>query len=195
MANPVEFVLTSNGFTFKGQQFHDEDIAHIVFELVHTNIKTNFVSTGVIDTAELVLHLANGKKIEIYSKSGFAPLALYFRDKPEERMEITRLYQIIASRTFEKRSQYYLSQVEANGYFVYDKCRFYPKQKIVSGNKEHIVKELKWGRNSTYIFLTKKNPSFLDKVSKGWNGGPHFCTDIDKDVIFFLLDQLFGVRW
>lgn len=195
MANPKDFVLLSDGFSFKGQQFRDDDIAHIVFELVRTTVKTNFVSTGEIDTAELVLHLTNGKKIDIYSKSGFAPLVLYFKDKPEERMEITQVYQKIASRTFKRRLQYYLSQIEANGYFVYDKCRFYPKEKIVIGNNEHIIKDISWSKNPTYIYLNKKNPGLLDKVSKGWNGGPHFCTDLDKDVIFFLLDHMFGVRW
>jgi hypothetical protein len=65
MADPKDFVLLSDGFSFKGQQFHDDDIAHIVFELVHVTVKTNFVSTGEVDTAKLVLHLANAKKMVI----------------------------------------------------------------------------------------------------------------------------------
>jgi len=196
MAHPKHFVLLSDGFSFKGQQFHDDEIAHIFFELRHTTIKTNILLTsGSLDAAFLEIHLKNGRKIEISSESGFAPQAWVFKDKPEERSQITQAYQKISKRTADMRLSFYLDQLETNGYFVYEKCLFYPQEKVVIGGKKFSLEDSQFSKSATHISLNRKNPSFLDKVAKQWNGGAHFNTQIDRDIIFFLLDKLFNVRW
>ena len=195
MAKLEDFVLTNDGFAFRGRQYLDNDVAHISLDLVHADVRAGFVSTGGVDLARLEIRLADGENITVTSKSGFAPLALYFRDKPEERMGVRQAYETLAARTFKTRLNPFIEQVQRLGYFEYNKARFYPDGRLFIKGKQLNAADIQWSRTATYVYANPKKPTLADKLTKGWDGGPHFYVDTDHDVLFFLLHKFFGIKW
>jgi len=195
MAKLTEFVLLQDGFEFRGERYGDQDIKHLAIDEIRTTVKSGFVTTGEVDSATLSIELNSGAKVELKSRSGFAPLALYFRDRPEERLAIRDAYKTLALRTFNMRAEPHLKQMQSKGYFEYGNCKFFKTGDVVLNGERMRLNEIDISRDYDFVFLNKRNPGFLAKVAKGWNGGPHFRLRHDQDVLFALLDHFFSIRW
>jgi hypothetical protein len=192
------FILLSDGFVWDGVNNRDEDILHLFFTQIHTEVRTNVVlKTGITETAALRIHLKSGKKIVLKSEGGLAPQLLIFRNHTTERQEILDTYLKLSERTFRQRLDFYLDQVRMNGYFIYDECRFYPRQKIQFRNQVFDLASSTFKRSSGYVVLEHKNVGMFGKALRELSLGkvPQFNTQTDTDVIVHLLGELFGLQW
>ena len=196
--DPKQFQLVDGGFEHNGEFHKLIEIKHIFYSLVHTTQRTNFIKVGSADSAYLHLTLDSGKtiKLEVDEATWFHGIN---RNKQAAISSLQKLYVALCESTFRNRLARYINEVEVQGYFVYDECRFYPSEKkIVFRNKTFhrdstTFKKEGWG----VIGLSKKEPSFLDKVKEQTSlaKSPQFNTQTDTDVIFLLLDKYFGLRW
>jgi hypothetical protein len=142
------------------------------------------------DAATLVITTDAGSKIPL----GFEGVTSYFA---RHIANLKHLHAFLSYQSFSYRVERYLEEVKAQGFFTYDNCRFYPRRSIVCGSKEIPVGAAKLRKGNGFIELRKKDRTFLDDVKhrlhlSRW---PRISTENDGDVIFHLLDKLFGQRW
>ncbi len=192
-----KFQVEANGFRYKGEFYKFDDIANIFFTRIHTTQRMNFMKVGEADSSYLYLTLDSGKKIKLsFDEAG---IFLGFNsNKQTDLKNLTDLYIFLCEKTFQKRIAKYIKEVENQGFFVYDECKFYPsKRKIVFRNKEFPVDSSSFLKGYGYIELRKKEFGFLDKVKYkvSLTKTPQFNTQTDTDAIFSLLDHYFNLRW
>ena len=188
--------VEENGFSYKGQFHSFDEIKHILFERVITTERMNFMKVGEPESARLILTLENGIKIKLSFNESTIFIGIN-TNKQEHLKNLFDLYVFLSEKTFQKRILHYVRQVEQKGYFVYDNCYFYPKDKIVFKNKVFPLKTSSFLKAPGYIELRKKDFGFLDKVKReaSLTKTPSFDTCTDTDVIFTLLKRFFGLRW
>ena len=107
------------------------------------------------------------------------------------------MYIALAQRTLEQRLKFYIDQIKTRGYFVYDECRFYPGKKIGFRNKDFHLGDSIFKLGAGYVLLERKDAGVGAKIigALTLTKIPQFSTQWDTDVIFHLLDKMFGLRW
>lgn len=189
-----EFNLTGHSFSYKGKTYDINEISHIGFYRAVTTHKTNFVETGKTERANIYLTFSNGNKADIsIDEQGF----FFNKDKSKQIGSVAEFYSYLSRVTFDRRAGFYESQIEKNGYFEYDDCYFYPRKKVVFRGRDFDVSSTSFLRGYGYVEMRKKDFGFLDKVKRevSLTKVPQFNTITDTDVIFYLLDKHFSLRW
>jgi hypothetical protein len=192
----IKFQVVENGFIYKNKNHQFDEIKHIYFLLIRTTQRMNFIKFDEADSSYMDLTLTNEEKIYL----SFDEAGIFFgfnANKQEDINNLQELYFYLSERTFKNRLAQYLKQVEENGYFKYDKCYFYPHDKIVFRNKEFPIKSSQFLKGQGYISLRKKDFGVFDKVKQELSFGkiPQFSTCTDTDVIFTLLKHYFSLTW
>lgn len=192
-----DVVLFRDGFSFKGRRLSDSDISNLSLTYVRTNVKrSGLFDAGSYDTITLIIYTKSGEDFKIVTQGGHAPDVLILKEKTEEKHDIISIYSALCKRTFEQRLDHYISQLEANGYFFYCDTKFYPaEKKIVQGDNAFYLSDCWLEKDGYFIAIQKSKTSITEKLKKAWDGGPGFTTTVDSDVIHFLLDKLFGLKW
>ena len=189
-----EFNLNGNSFTFKDRSYNTNDIRHIGFYRAVTTHKTNFIETGKTEQVDIRLTMSGGQEVKI----SVDEQGLFFnKDKSAQIKKVVEFYSYLSNVTFDRRLEYYESQIKRNGYFEYDKCYFYPRDKIVFRGREFGLSSTSFLRGYGYVEMRKKDFGVLDKIKRevSLTKIPQFSTMIDTDVIFHLLDRHFSLRW
>lgn len=198
-----KFSLSENGFVIGNlmHKYEDEyhgfdEIKHLFFRQVHIIQKLNFSTVGEADKSELVITLLNNKKLRIsIDESG---ILFINKNKQAELSNLKDFYLCLAQQSFHIRLLHYRKEIEEKGYFEYDGCRFYPANRII------LFRDIAFPRDTSefllgqgYIEMRKKHRTTWDKVKKGLSLTklPRFCVNTDTDIIFFLLEKYFGMRW
>jgi hypothetical protein len=198
------FVLGEYDFTYKGNSYSFDEIAHLFLSYKKTtHLYAGVRKTGETDSVDLQLVLTSGVKIKLSVDEEVQFLIIYTRytKKKEDINNILSLFEILCRRTFSNRAKYYIRQLNDSGYFVYDGCYFYPPNKIVCRSKEFFLANSRFLKGSGYIEMRPKEDGIADKVSRGLarelsiGKVPRFNTQTDPDVIFFLLDKYFYLKW
>ena len=201
MAKISKLILLREGFIFKGQQYSDNEIAHICL----SNVNLDYRYGGLVQAADvkivtLELSLKSGERVKIKSEdwdqlnpAGFILSKL--RDKNKERNDVFTLYQELCQRTFRQRLDVYLSQLNEHGYFIYDECKFYPRDKIVFRDLEFRIGESQFIKHGNGIEIRRKGGSSIrEKLKFELTKYPQFMITTDTDVISLLLNKCFGMR-
>ena len=194
LAQFKEFNLNGNSFSFKGKTYSINDIRHIGFYRAVTTHKTNFIETGKTEQANIYLTMSEGQEVKIsIDEQGF----FFKSDKSEQIRTIVEFYSFLSHVTFERRVEFYESQIKRDGYFEYDKCYFYPRDKIIFKGREFGLSSTSFLRGYGYVEMRKKDFGLLDKIKRevSITKFPQFSTIVDTDVIFHLLDKHFSLRW
>lgn len=189
-----EFNLNGNSFSFKGRTYNTIDIRHIGFYRAVTTHKTNFVETGKTEQASIYLTMSGGQEVKIsVDEQGF----FFNKDKSAQIKTVVEFYSYLSHVTVERRVEFYESQIKRTGYFEYDKCYFYPRDKIVFRGRDFSLSSTSFMRGYGYVEMRKKDYGILDKIKRevSLTKIPQFSTIIDTDVIFHLLDKHFSLRW
>ncbi len=189
-----DFNLSGNEFSWKGRTYDISGINHIAFYRAITTHKTNFVETGKTEKALLTLTFNSGQTLSI----SIDEQGIFFNKNRMQQIEaLAEFYGFLLHVTFEWRVKFYEEQIERNGYFVYDECRFYPRKKIVFRGKDFDVNTSSFLRSYGYIEMRKKDYGVLDKIKRevSLTKIPQFNTLTDTDVIYHLLDKHMGLRW
>ena len=191
-----DFQLHEDSFVYKDRLYKFADIKNIYFEWMNINQYRNFTKIQEAQKIEVKLLMTDGDKIRIsFDESGF-----WYGSKKKKEEDINNLkevYSYIAAKTFENRLSYYLRQIEKNGFFEYGGCQFYPNNKIGFQGRDFLLNSSTFVNWGSWIEMRKKNWGMLDKMKRELTLTklPSFETNEDTDVIFFLLDKLFGLRW
>ena len=190
------FQLTSDGFIYKDSQYRIGEVLHLYFHRVRTVQRRNFVKLGEAESAYLGITLLSGKQI-VLSFDESTILYGFNLDKKDDFKNLMNLYIFLSEKTFANRLQPYLNQIQSAGYFVFGECRFYPRDKIVFRSKEFPLHSTTFLKSYGCIEMKLKDSTFLDKVVRHlpFTATPQFGTQVDSDVIFYLLDKHFGLRW
>ena len=189
-----EFNLNGNSFSFKGRTYNTNDILHIGFYRAVTTHKVNFIGTGKTEEANIYLTMAGGQKVTIsVDEQGI----FFNRNKSAQIKTVVEFYSYLSYVTFDRRLEFYESQIKQNGYFEYDKCYFYPHKKIVFRGRDFDLSSNSFLRSYGCIEIRKKDFGIVDKIKRevALTKIPQFSTIIDTDVIFHLLDKYFSLRW
>lgn len=189
-----EFNLNGNSFSFKGRTYSTNDIRHIGFYRAVTSHKTNFIETGKTEQASIYLTISGGQEVKIsVDEQGF----FFNKDKSAQIKTVVEFYSYLSRVTFDRRVEFYESQIIRNGYFEYDKCYFYPRDKIVFRGRDFSLSSTSFLRGYGHVEMRKKDFGILDKIKRevSLTKIPQFSTIIDTDVIIHLLDKHFSLRW
>ena len=158
-----KFELGNSGITYK-DEYHDfSDIKHLHFERVVTTERVNFVKVGEPERAILKIELLNGViiKIKFSESTMFVGFNL---DKKHDIKNLLQLYIELSEKTFEYRLKQYINQITMEGFFIYDKCRFFPNSKIVIKNVGYVIEDCNFLKSPGYITVKKKNPTIMNKM-------------------------------
>ena len=140
------------------------------------------------------LTMSSGQKVVIsVDEQG----VFFNSNKSSEIKKIVEFYSYLTQFTFDRRVSFYESQIKKNGYFEYDQCRFYPRRKIVFRGRDFNLSETSFLKSYGSVEMRKKDFGFLDKIKRevSLTKIPQFSTITDTDVIFYLLEQHFSLRW
>ena len=189
-----EFDLKNDTFSYKRKTYNINDIRHIGFHRTITTHKTNFVEKGKTEEVRMYLTMSGGQKVEI----SVDEQGIFFNsNKATEIKKVVEFYSYLSQLTFDRRVLFYESQIKKNGYFEYDECRFYPGRKIVFRGKDFDLSSTSFLRSYGCVEMRKKDFGFLDRIKRevSLTKTPQFSTITDTDVIFYLLEQHFSLRW
>jgi len=194
LAQFKEFSLNGNSFSVNGRTYNTNDIRHIGLYRAVTTHKTNFINTGKTEQAKIYLTMSGGLEVKIsVDEQGL----LFNKDKSAQIKTVVEFYSYLSHVTFDRRVEFYESQIKINGFFGYDKCYFYPRDKIVFKGREFSLSSTSFLRGYGHIEMRNKEFGFLDKIKRevSLSKIPQFSTIIDTDVIFYLLDKHFSLKW
>lgn len=189
-----DFSLSGNTFSYKGKAYDVNGINHIGFYRAITTHKTNFVETGKTEKVILTLAFAGGQALNIaIDEQG----VLFNKSRSQQIQTVADFYSYLSRMTFDRRVRHYESQIERNGYFVYDECYFYPNSRVEFRGRSFDVNSTSFLRSYGVIEMRKKDFGFLDRVKRevSITKIPQFNTATDTDVLFHLLEKHFGLTW
>lgn len=189
-----DFSLSGNFFKWKDRSYDISTISHIGFYRAITTHKTNFVETGKTERATLTLNFDNGQTLNIsIDEQGF----FWNKNRTQQIQAVADFYGFLLNVTFDRRLKSYESQIERNGYWVYDECQFHPHKKVVFRGKDFEISSSSFLKSYGCIELRKKDYGVLDKLKREvtLTKIPQFSTITDADVIFHMLDKHMGLRW
>lgn len=187
----VEFQLGERKYSF-------ERVAHLLFGEVQTTHRTNYIKTGEYLEAVLIITLDDGYQIRIaYDEAGLFYNVFLKKNLSQQIRRLREAFEHLATKTFQQRLNSYVDQLEKNGYFVIDECKFYPPKEVHFRNKVFLVKATTFVRHPGYILLEPRKQTLLDVVSSNLTLAkiPQFNIQTDTDVCFFLLEKTFGISW
>jgi len=189
-----DFSLTETTFTWRYRTYVIESISHITFYRSITTHKTNFVETGKTEKAVLTLGMVSGETVNMsIDEQG----VFWSKDLSKQIQTLADFYGFLMHVTFDRRLRSYEQQVELNGFWVYDKCNFYPGKKIVFRGRDFDLRESRFLRSYGCIEIRKKDFGLLDKLKRevSLRKVPQFSTLTDTDVIFHMLREHMGLSW
>ena len=189
-----DFSLQGHSFSYKGKAYDINGINHIGFYRAVTTHKTNFVETGKTEKVILTLTFSGGQNLNIsIDEQG----VFFNKSRSQQIQSVADFYSYLSRVTFDRRVRSYESQIENNGYFVYDECYFYPKSRVVFRGRGFDIASTSFLRSYGVVEMRKKDFGFLDKIKRevSLTKIPQFNTATDTDVIFHLLEEHFGLTW
>jgi hypothetical protein len=189
-----DFQINEDSLTYKGKQHTFSEITHLHFSRVITKFTTVtvFAEYSRVNEFILYIYLSDGSTIKLEFAEKYASM---MKEKIED---LTALYQFLAQKTFAQRLQFYMGKVTERGYFMYGGCHFYPnEQKIVFKKKEFPVKSSSFLKGAGYVELRPKPWTSIERIKREISLGdlPQFLLHRDTDVIFYILEISFGLKW
>lgn len=177
--------LREDGFSFKGDFHKFDDIMHLDFYWKKTQVSYNFAKMPTYDTAILSVEKDNEKIVKIKLEGS-----------EEQCNKIFYIYSLLSEKTFVKRYNLYINEMDKNGYFIYDGKYFFPNGKVLSPNKEEYNIKDNPIREPFKLTLSKPKNKFKQFIESAWGGVDlYISTSKDQDVFFTLLKTLYNLRW
>lgn len=193
---PDELLICGDSFRYKGDEYKFHEVKHLYFKWIITTQITNFVYAGQPWEMSFFIILSdNGVVgIKVDEKTFFHGINT---EKSEALWNLKESYYQLLKKTFEHRITYYMRELDEKGFFNYGECNFYPSERVIYfRDKPFPVDSTIFVKEETYVFMRKREKTFMDKMN--WQLSfelPHFDTCTDTDIIFFLLDKFFGLKW
>jgi hypothetical protein len=185
-----KFQIVTGGFEFKGLFHPFSMITHLFYSAVGVHV--NFAKNPSYHGATLRIYLNNGHSITLH----FHDEVTWYRNRATDLSNLWEAYLYLSQETFSQRMNSYLTQLSTKGYFEYDECRFYPPDKVVFRGQTFMKEDCQFLKSANWVELMPKNCNFWGKAQRFFSSKtPQFNTQTDRDVIFAILDERFGLRW
>lgn len=188
-----DFQVDEDSLTYKGKRHVFSEITHLHFSRLVTKFTTTIphAEHNRVNEFALEINLSDGTSIVLEFAEKYASM---MKDKVED---LTAVYQFLSQKTFAQRLQFYMEKVTERGYFMYGGCKFYPKeQKIVFKKKEFPIKSSKLMKGAGYVELRPEPFTMLERIKRQTLSDiPQFSLWRDTDVIFYILEKSFGLKW
>lgn len=190
------FHVTDTGFSHKGSTYKFHEITDLFFSRVLTTQRLNFVKVGEGESAFLRVTTADGKVIKLSFDESSLFIGLNFSKKKDIENLIT-LYTFLANGTFSFRLEPYITQIEKFRYFTHDECQFFPRDRIVFRGKSFPITSSQFLKGYGYIELRPKEDGIGNKIMREitLTKTRQFNTQTNTDVVFYLLENYFGLKW
>src|SRR5680860_218839 len=127
--------LLEDGFKYKNQFYKYVIVKNIFFTIINTVQNVNLVKHGEAKSSQLFITLDSGKTINLKIDEASILFALNFNKKKEIK-SLFEVYQVLASLTHQIRKNKYLSELKIYRFFTYDKCKFYPQERMIIFRKK-----------------------------------------------------------
>ena len=196
MARSSAIALGEKCFTFDGQDYEYERVVSLFFYYVVTEVRMNVVlHAGTEHQADLDIYVdAVRKPIKIRTGMYLTYLTI---DRTQKRAQsVLELYQALAQLTFKTRLRRYVTALETHGFFEYDGKKVYGDGRVSDGKREINLRTSRplWRKPFMLYYETEK--SLGEKLLHLWTLQDFIIvTRFDADVFFFLLEQMFALRW
>lgn len=189
--------VDNSGFRYRFRYYPFQDVSHIYRYRGQLTIHDfALVMKSVTRSIDLKIDFHTGKSVRLYVDE-LTLLRGFKFDRSAELAFLEDFYTILANETFANRMRHYLNQIEDRGYFTIGKCRFYPNDRVITFD-DRVFPVAKSAFRERYgeVTFQSRNSSMGEKLMQGLliKGTPKFNVSTDSDVIFFLLDKLFGIR-
>lgn len=183
--------VTDDAFFVGFKEYSFEEISHIRFFYLLTKKRVNFFPAGEDHSVMLELSINTQRKPIKFLTGPIVFSTISGSIGSWSAAKLSEKIRILSLRSFQKRYNAYLSQMQYNGYFVYD------------GKKIHANGDIDYPEGTINIKSTvplRKLPfTIYHEVRKAklFKDGDirTISTQVDADVFFALLDRLFGVRF
>ena len=194
--NPRDITFSGSYFSVGSANFDYEAVDSIRFE--HTAIKmmaAGVVHQGTVHHPELDIYIRNHKvpvKVRLPWKFAASPLT-HTKQKSDK---LVAIYDEISWKTFPTRAQRQLNRIDREGYFAYDLKKFMKDGRIFSNEDRFLfaLSDVKLLRYPFYIRCEGQG-NLLEKATRVLTGSYVIKTLYDRDVFFYLLDQMYKIRW
>lgn len=189
-----EFDLNGNLFSFRDRIHSTNNIRHIGLYRSGTTHKSRLIKTRKKNQENIYLMMFGGEEVRIFADEC---RFLLNKEESEEFRTVAEVYSYLSHATFDRRLDFYESKIRRNGYFEYDKCYFYPRNKIICRRRGYNLSSTSFLRRYGHVEMRKKDYRAFEKMKRGFSLGKiaQFSTIIDTDVIFHLLDKHFRLNW
>lgn len=187
-----EYNLNGNSFLFRDRKYSTNNIRHIGLYRSAAARKNRWLKIGKKNQENIYLIMFGGEELTI-----FADELSLFLNESEEFSTFAEVYSYLSHATFDRRLDFYESKIRRNGYFEYDKCYFYPRNKIICRGRDYNLSSTSFLRSYGHVEMRKKDSRVFEKMKTGFSPKKmqRFSTIIDTDVIFHLLDKHFRLNW
>ena len=188
-----EVHLSDDALTYNGVTYPLREIKHIDFVWIKTTQRMNFVKVGEPEEAIMDVIMDSDKKVNIQIDESTIFMG-WNRDRKNEIATMKEIYAELMQRTVQARLAKYLEFQRRTGYFDYLEWHLTPPDSFSHKGKSYRVSDYQLMKGPNYISFEKKNKSAMDRLGALWSV-PAFATVRDRDILFFLLKQNFGLTW
>jgi hypothetical protein len=189
--------IEDGGFIYKDSKYLYSEVLHIYSSEILISQRVNvFLKVGAANAYSVLIKLSSQREIKIIIDESTIFIG-FTNDKSKEIDALKSAISQIQESSFDQRLSNYETQIKGKGYFSYDDCRFFPRDKIVFRNKEFLISESTLLNYGFAIELRPKNYGWKEWLIRNNSPfkSPQFNIQTDTDVIFYLMEKYFGLRW
>lgn len=185
--------LSDNAFTLNGTNYPFSGFKHIEFLWIKTTERLNFVKVGEPEEAILDIIMDSGNKVRMKINESTIIMG-WNRDRQDDIFYMMEIHEKLMKRTAQIRLNKYLDVRRTKGYFEYLEWQLIPPNSFIYKGRTYKINDYKLMKGKNYISFEKKDKNMIERLGEAWSV-PYFETVRDPDIIFFLLEKEFGLKW
>ena len=169
-----KFELLQNAIRYRGSTYPISSVVHLGRYAKRTSV--NFIP--MMDFLRIRIYIDKLEKpITIQNSIG-----LLFTTST-----LKKIYAQLVEKTFGARIEAYLNEIRNEGFFEYDKAKFFPSGEVSIGRKKINLHSTKLWIEPFSLILRESTAIFARKY--------RISMDIDRDVFLALLKGLYGIQF
>jgi hypothetical protein len=202
--------VQDDGFFWKGSKIFYNDVTSLDFSWGQRKTIMNGSELGTVEKVEL--QVCSKYHPDIYLKNKEVEFALFFywRRLKDTAKKIREFYALLETETLKARFEWYMRQLEENGYFVYNtsflhgskeysKAEFKLPNKLVFGINSFDLSEYRISKSIYQIVLRPKNENSSGLKGKNTIDGttsiPTIFCRRDYSVLSYILEKKFNLSF
>lgn len=200
-----KFELLERSFFYNGQTYNYDDIRHISYKGIVTDVKLNFMSVDELNEALCVIKLKNGKTIRHNIEE--KPYLVGFSQEKKSLIEdLARTYTRLSRESFMSRLAGYQHEFQQHGHFTYPGADIHAGKIILHNDRRttFTTSDSKFSRTSSEFIMTRThadpNMSLANKLLRkafrvGMEIEERLATNQDIDIFYYLIAKCLGIRF